>query len=327
MNKKETKNEMQLPKVTVDDIFFNNEEQRKEDNKEKVELLQVKDISNFKNHPFRINDKIENGVLVDEEMRGIVESIKTYGVIHPIIVREKQDGGYEVISGHRRKRGCELAGIKEIPAIVRELTDDEATILMVDSNKQREKILPSEKAFAYKMKLEAEKHQGKKLDSTYAQVGQKFESKTTRDKVSEEMGESREQLRRYIRLTELIPELLELVDKEKIGLTPAVELSYLKEDEQYCVLDSIDCTQATPSYAQAIVMRKMSREGTLTADKISEIMCQEKPNQKPKIKLDEDRFIKILPKRLKTAQEKEDYIYHCVEETTKRELQQKGHYR
>ena len=324
---KEKEKGMQLPKISVDDIFFSNKEQREDEDKEKVEILKIKDISNFPNHPFKIYDKIENGIIVDKEMRNMVESVKKNGVIMPIIVRPKEDGGYEVISGHRRKRASELAGLKEIKAIIRNMTDDEATISMVDSNNQREKVLPSEKAFAYKMKLDALKHQGKREDLTSDPMGPK--SERSNKLLADEVDESITQIKRYIRLTELIPELLELVDKEKngIALRPAVEISYLKEDEQYSLLDTIECLQVTPSHAQAIVMRKRSTEGTLTADKIEEIMEQEKANQIPKIKLNEDRFNKILPTNLKSAKEKEDYIYHCVEETRKRELRNKEYTR
>lgn len=309
------KNEEKMHLPSVDD-FFTTQEERDNKNSEVVKKISIKDISNFPNHPYQIRE--------DEEMEDMVNSIKEMGVLHPILVRPKQDGGYEMISGHRRKRACEKAGITEITAIVREMTDDEAVITMVDCNKQREKILPSEKAFAYKMKLEAMKRQGKRNDLTSVPSAQKLEGKTSREILGEEVGESQDQIRRYIRLTELIPELLELVDKEKdgIALRPAVEISYLKEDEQYALLDAIECLQVTPSHAQAIIMRKRSNEGTLTVDKIDEILEQEKANQIPKIKLNEDRFLKVLPPNLKNAKEREDYIFHCVEVVRSKELKQ-----
>ena len=264
-----------------------------------------------------------------------VESIKKHGVLVPAIIRPKENGRYEMVAGHRRKRACELAKISEIPCIIRNLTDDEATIIMVDSNLQRENILPSERAFAYKMKLEAMKRQGQRNDLTCDQVGYKLERKKSVEILADEVGDSKSQVQRYIRLTYLIPELLELVDnqylnlsdKNKMALLPAVEVSYLNEDEQYSLLDTIDCLQVTPSHAQARVMKKRSEEGSLTADKIDEILGQEKANQIPKIKLSEDRFLKILPPNLKTAQEREDYIFHCVEETRKRELKQREYAR
>lgn len=279
---------------------------------EKVIPISIKEITNFPNHPFK--------VIEDERMQDMVKSIKERGVMLPVIVRPKAIGGYEMISGHRRKRACELAGIEEIPCIIKNLTDEEATILMVDTNiQQREEILPSEKAFAYKMKLEALKNQGKRNDLTSAQVGPKLESKTAREKVSDETGESREQIRRYIRLTELIPEILNMVDEKKIAFSPAVEISYLTKDEQYVLLDCMECYAATPSQAQAIHLKKLSQEGNLTAEKIEDIMGEEKPNQKPKYKINYERFEKILPRNVVTEKEVEDFLYSCVEEHNKRQ--------
>ena len=252
MSEKESK--MQLPKL---DDLFTTQEQRDYDNTEKVVELNIKDIVDFPNHPFKVID--------DEKMNETVESVKKYGVIHAIIVRKNKEGKYEIISGHRRKRACEIARKEKIPCIVKDLSDEEATILMVDSNLQREEILPSEKAFAFKMKLEALKHQGKKLDInnniTSAPMEQKLkEEQTSRQILANESDESREQIRRYIRLTELIPEILEMVDEKRIAFRPAVELSYLSEENQYVLLDLMQFSEATPSLAQAIRMKKLEQE-------------------------------------------------------------------
>lgn len=273
-------------------------------------MIPLDRIANFPNHPFKVEK--------NAELQEMVESIANGGVRQPVIVRQKEDGNYEMISGHRRKLASQLAGLKEIPAIVRELTIDEATILMVDSNIQREKILPSEKAFAYKLKMEALKHQGKREDITSTQVVSKLRSN---EKVGQEMGESREQVRRYIRLTELKKELLDLVDIGKIAFSPAVEISYLKEDEQYVLLDCINQYDSTPSQAQAIHLKKLSQEGTLTADKISEIMEEEKANQKPKYQIHYDRFKEYIPHDIATPSEMEDFLFECVKEHHTRKLQ------
>ena len=273
-------------------------------------MIPLDRIANFPNHPFKVEK--------NAELQEMVESIASGGVRQPVIVRQKEDGNYEMISGHRRKLASQLAGLKEIPAIVRELTIDEATILMVDSNIQREKILPSEKAFAYKLKMEALKHQGKREDITSTQVVSKLRSN---EKVGQEMGESREQVRRYIRLTELKKELLDLVDIGKIAFSPAVEISYLKEDEQYVLLDCINQYDSTPSQAQAIHLKKLSQEGTLTADKISEIMEEEKANQKPKYQIHYDRFKEYIPHDIATPSEMEDFLFECVKEHHTRKLQ------
>lgn len=316
------KEEMHLPKVTPDE-FFTTQEERDSEKLEKIQNISRTRISPFPNHPFKVRD--------DEKMFEMVESIKEHGVLVPVLIRPKADGDYEMVAGHRRQRGCELAELDEMPCIIRDLTDEQATIIMVDSNLQREQILPSERAFAYKMKLEAMKKQGQRNDLTSSQVATKLDSAT---KVGGENGESRDTVYRYIRLTYLIPELLQLVDnhylnlsdKTKMAMLPAVEISYLTEDEQSVLLDTIDCFQVTPSHAQARLMKKRSEEGTLTADKIDEILSQEKANQIPKIKLNEDRFIKILPSHLKNAQEREDYIFHCVEIVRNKELRQQREY-
>lgn len=252
MSEKESK--MQLPKL---DSLFTTQEQRDYDNAEKVVDININDIVDFPNHPFKVID--------DDKMNETVKSVKKYGVIHAIIVRKNKEGKYEIISGHRRKRACEIARKEKIPCIVKELSDEEATILMVDSNLQREEILPSEKAFAFKMKLEALKHQGRKIDindnDTSVPMAQNFDNLTSREIVGKEAGESQDQVRRYIRLTELIPEILQLVDEKRIAFRPAVELSYLSEENQYVLLDIMQFSDATPSLAQAIRMKKLEQEG------------------------------------------------------------------
>ncbi len=282
--KKEEK--MHLPKVTIDDFFTTQEERDKKD-LEYVSMIPVKEITNFPNHPYQVRE--------DEEMLNMAESIKKFGIIHPVIVREKENGGYEMISGHRRKRACEIAGVKEIKAIVRKLTDDEATILMVDSNNQREKVLPSEKAFAYKMKLEAMKRQGQRNDLTSATELQKLAGKTSREIIADEIGESHEQVRRYIRLTYLVPELLKIVDEDKMGLRIAVELSYLTEDEQKIVADNMEYLDVVPSHAQARIMRDKSEKGELTTEEIEILLEEEKPNQKEQIKFKYDKVKDYFP--------------------------------
>lgn len=282
--KKEEK--MHLPKVTIDDFFTTQEERDKKD-LEYVSMIPVKEITNFPNHPYQVRE--------DEEMLNMAESIKKFGIIHPVIVRKKENGGYEMISGHRRKRACEIAGFKEIKAIVRELTDDEATILMVDSNNQREKVLPSEKAFAYKMKLEAMKRQGKRNDLTSVPLGQKLDNRTTREKIADEFGEGATNIQRYIRLTYLVPELLKIVDEDKMGLRIAVELSYLTEDEQKIVADNMEYLDVVPSHAQARIMRTKSEKGELTNEEIEILLEEEKPNQKEQIKFKYDKVKDYFP--------------------------------
>lgn len=282
--KKEEK--MHLPKVTIDDFFTTQEERDKKD-LEYVSMIPVKEITNFPNHPYQVRE--------DEEMLNMAESIKKFGIIHPVIVRKKGNGGYEMISGHRRKRACEIAGFKEIKAIVRELTDDEATILMVDSNNQREKVLPSEKAFAYKMKLEAMKRQGKRNDLTSVPLGQKLDNRTTREKIADEFGEGATNIQRYIRLTYLVPELRKIVDEDKMGLRIAVELSYLTEDEQKIVADNMEYLDVVPSHAQARIMRAKSEKGELTNEEIEILLEEEKPNQKEQIKFKYDKVKDYFP--------------------------------
>ena len=302
---KEQKQDMKLPKL---DDLFTTQEERDYNNAEKVQEIDISKISNFPDHPFKVND--------DEKMQDMVKSIKEYGVILPVIVRPKEDGTYEMISGHRRKRACELAGVKQIRCIVKNLSDDEAIILMVDSNIQREEILPSEKAFAYKMKLEAMKHQGKQLETTSDPMEQKL---TTREIIANENGESASNIQRYIRLTELIPELLEEVDNKRIAFRPAVELSYLSEENQYVVLNKLEYDEVSPSLSQAIVLKKMQQEGTITEEKIEELLDKEKPNQKEFIKIHNEKIDRYIPTKIKETGNVEDFIILCVQEHNKRE--------
>ena len=304
---------MELPKISLDDLFTT---QTERDAEEYVIPIPLSEIDDFPNHPYKVVD--------NEKMQELSESIKEYGVSQPVIVRKRENGRYEMISGHRRKRASELAGKEDILAIVKDLTDEEAIILMVDSNEnQREEVLPSEKAYAYKMKLEAIKRQGERKDLTSAPVVQKSDNMTSRERVAEESGESREQIRRYIRLTELIPEILDMVDEKKIAFRPAVEISYLSEDNQYVLLDVMQFSDITPSLAQAIHMKKLEQEGKLDADKIEELMSQEKPNQIEKLKFNADRFEAEFPRNVKTNQEKEDFIFMCVQEHNQRERAKK----
>lgn len=289
---------MPLPKL---DELFTTEEERNNAKLEKVIDIKISDIYDFPDHPFKV---IEN-----DEMYNMSESIKENGVLVPVLVRPKENGRYEMVSGHRRKFASELANKETIPCIVRELTDDEAVIIMVDSNLQREEILPSEKAFAYKMKLEALNHQGKRNDLTSCQVGTKLRSD---EMLAEGVEDSARQVQRFIRLTELVPELLELVDDKQIALSPAVELSFLKDEEQYAVLDCIECNVATPSHAQAIRLKKLSQEGTLTTDEIEDIFSEEKPNQIPKMKFNADRIRNVLPKNIE-EKKIEDYVVNALE--------------
>ena len=275
--------------------------------------LDPAEISDFPNHPFHVR--------MDEEMERLVESIRERGVLSPVLVRPMPDGGYQMVSGHRRKMAAELAELPTVSCIVRELTDDEAVIIMVDSNLQREQVLPSEKAFAYKMKLDAMKRQqGTRTDLTSATVLQKFEGKTSRELLAEQSGESHEQIRKYIRLTNLIPELLDMVDnsvlKEKdklqMALRPAVELSYLTEDEQKALLETMTIDDCTPSHAQAIKMRDFSEKGKLNADVILSIMQEEKPNQVEQFKMPKDRISKFFSPGT-PAQKIEDTIVKALE--------------
>lgn len=294
------KQEMKMQKITLDDLF-STQEQRDNNNLEKIVDIDINLIDDFPNHPFKVID--------NEEMQQMKESIEENGVLVPVIVRQKENGRYEMISGHRRKFASELAFKDTIPCIVRDLSDDEATIIMVDSNMQREEILPSEKAFAYKMKLLALTHQGKKIVSTSRQLVGKLERA---DIVGQDNNESGRQVQRYIRLTKLIPELLEKVDEKVIAFNPAVEISYLKEDEQYTLLDSMEYNDATPSHAQAIRLKKLSLSGELNEDKIDEILSEEKPNQIQTIKFNENRIRSVLPKNIE-RDKIEDFVIKSIE--------------
>ena len=303
-----TERKMPLSTSALDDLF-STQEQRDSADLEKVVDISLKDITDFPNHPFKVVD--------DDEMDKMRQSVEENGIVHPILVRPTSDGKYELISGHRRKRASELANKDTIPCIVRELSDDEATIIMVDSNMQREEILPSEKAFAYKMKFEALSHQGKRTDledyTTSDQLGRKLEVTGI---IGKENGDSQTQVKRYIRLTELIPELLEKVDKKEIAFSPAVELSYLTEEQQLFLLDCMEYNDATPSHAQAIKLKKMSQAGTLTEDDIDDILSQEKPNQIPKMKFDEGRIRSVLPKNIEEPKI-EDFVVKAIEHYSK----------
>lgn len=299
MEKKEK--EVYIPNVGS---LFSSQRTRDEERSELVKKISINNIDNFPNHPFKVK--------VSEEDE-IVQSIKDVGVTTPILVRPKENGRYELISGHRRKMASELLGIDTVPCIIRDLTDDEAIIMMVDSNYQREKILPSEKAFAYKMKYDAIKHQGKRNDLTSCQVGTKLRAD---EKMAEDSMDSARQIQRYIRLTELIPEFLTMVDNDALKLSPsmaispAVELSYLTKDEQKTLLDFMQCYDCTPSHAQAIDLKNHSLNGTLTTDYMEEVMSEEKPNQIPRIGISVARL--VLPSNLKNDQEREDYIVEAV---------------
>ena len=306
---------------SVDDLF-STEEERAEARLEKVVNLSPSEISDFPNHPFKVR--------MDAAMQEMTESVKQYGVLVPALVRPKPEGGYEMVAGHRRKKAADLAGLAEIPCIVRQLTDDEATIIMVDSNLQREQILPSEKAFAYKMKLDAMKRQGQRTDLTCEPVAHKLKGMKSRDVLAEQVGESKDQIRRYIRLTHLIPKILELVDNSvlkdpdmlQIALRPAVELSYLRKEEQadlFAIMDEMDCT---PSHAQAIKMRRMSEAKTgderLSKDAMAVIMEEEKGNQKEQFKIPKEKISRFFAPGTPT-QKIEDTIVKALELYRKRQ--------
>ena len=291
--------DFELPKL---DDLFTTQQERDEAKLKKIHDIPLDQIDDFPSHPFKVMD--------DEEMLKLVESIREYGVITPAIVRKKEEGKYEMISGHRRKRACALAGIETLRAEVVEMSRDEAIIFMVDSNLQRTKILPSEKAFSYKMRLEAMKRQGKRTDLTSAPLERKFAE--ARDRIGYEVGESREQVRRYIRLTELIPEILEMVDQEQVALRPAVEISYLPKKMQKTLCEIMDMEQCTPSHAQTIRMRRMLESGKLTEESLLAIMQEEKPNQKERLVLRDSRVQKLFPRNL-PAEKREEYIIKAME--------------
>ncbi len=301
--KRDTK--MPLPKILLDDDLFSTQEQRDDKNKEKVVNISLSDIDDFPKHPFK--------VINNEEMKQMAESITENGVLVPTLVRPKKNGKYEMISGHRRKFASQLAGLETIPCIVRDLTDDEATIIMVDSNLQREKILPSEKAFAYKLKMEALSHQGKNITS--CPMGDKLK---TVDIIGMENNESARQVHRYIRLTELIPQILQMVDNDVLKLSPsmafrpAVEISYLKEEEQKELLDIMECFVCTPSLSQAQDFKRLSKDNRLTREYMETILEQEKPNQVQTLKVNMEKLNNVLPTNLTTNEEKEDYVVKAV---------------
>ncbi len=300
--------EIKMPLPSAADLFSTQEE-RDNESRESVREIPLEEISDFPNHPFKVK--------MDESMADMAESVKQYGVLVPALVREKPEGGYEMIAGHRRKMASELAEKKEIPCIVRNLTDDEAIIIMVDSNLQREQILPSEKAFAYKMKLAAMNRQGQRTDLTSVPLGQKL-GKTSRELLAEKSPDSNTQIQRYIRLTELITPILDMVDSGKIAIRPAVELSYLPKEQQTILLDTMQLEDCTPSHAQAIKMRKFADEGRLNEDVILSILSEEKGNQKEQFRMPKERISKYFSPGT-PAKQMEDTIVKALELYRKRE--------
>lgn len=303
MDERESKIKMPFK---IDD-FFTTQEERDDMKKEKVEEIDISLLDQFPNHPFK--------VLENEDLKKLTESVKDNGILEPIIVRKKDNDRYEIISGHRRKKACELNGFTKIPCLIRDMSDDEAIIYMVDSNMHREQILPSEKAYAYKLKLDAMKHQGKRNDLTSNPVGGKLGE--TAGIIGNDNGDGQTQVRRYVRLTELIPILLQYVDnaflgeKPEMALRPAVEISYLTKDEQQMLAGSIEFYSCTPSHAQSIRLRKLSEEGKLDSDSIDEIMEEEKPNQIPKLKLNESKLREVLPSSI-TNDRIEEFILKAI---------------
>ena len=301
--------------LTAYDDLFQTDESREEARLSKIRDIPISEIDEFPDHPFK--------VLLDGDMEQLVESIKRNGVMTPATVRLKEDGRYELISGHRRKKACELAEIETLKCEVKDLTRDEAIIVMVESNLQRSVILPSEKAFAYKMRLEAMKRQGERTDLTSAPMVQKL---TSREKIAEKSGDSHEQVRRFIRLTELVPEILQMVDERQIAFRPAVEISYLAEEQQYTLLEAMGYNDATPSLAQAIKMKKFSQDGKLTDEVIQSIMEEEKPNQKEKPAFRDERITKLIPKSVPRGQET-DFVVKALEFYNRHLQRNKAHER
>lgn len=298
--------------ASYDDLFKNDEE-RLADTQERIQMLSPEKMQPFPNHPFKVVD--------DEKMMDMVESIKEYGVLVPIIVRPVENGNYEIVSGHRRHHAAVLAGQEEIPAIVREMDEDAAVLVMVDSNLQRESILPSEKAFAYRMKLEAMKRQGERTDLTCAQIGHKLNGQKSRDILAEQTGESRNQIQRYIRLTHLIPDILEMVDDKNIAFNAAVEISYLSEREQELLHDNMDVNECSPSLSQAKRLKKYSQEGNLTEDVIDAIMTEEKETD-AKLVLKGDTIKKYFPKEY-TPMQMQQVITKLLESWYRKRMQEK----
>lgn len=294
--------------TSVDDLF-STEASREEAQREKVQEIPLEELHPFPNHPFKVLD--------DDRMLDTAESIREHGVLVPAIARPRTAGGYELIAGHRRKRGCELAGLATMPVIVRDLDDDAATIIMVDSNIQRESLLPSERAFAYKMKLEALRHQGERRDLTSSQVGMKLQ---TLEIIGQQAGDSRNQVHRFIRLTELIPPLLNLVDERKIAFNPAVELSYLKPEEQTILLDAMDSEQATPSLSQAQRLKQFSQQGRLSEDVMRAILSEEKKTEVDRITLSNETLRRYFP-RSYTPKQMEETILKLLESWHRRRQQ------
>lgn len=301
MAARKRENAFDLPKL---DEYFTTQEQRDDAKLKKINEIPLEEIDEFPDHPFKVLD--------DEDMMNLAESVREQGIITPATLRKKEDGRYEILSGHRRKRACELAGLETLRSEVVEMDRDAAVIFMVDSNLQRTTILPSEKAFSYKMRLEAMKRQGKRRDLTSVPLAQKLKGTVSRAILGQEVGESQDNVRRYIRLTELIPELLEKVDRGEIALRPAVDISYLPEDIQRSLLDTIEMEQCTPSYAQTRRMRTLLAEGKLTDEAIYAIMQEEKPNQKEKFTISASKIEKVLPQSVKASQ-REDFILKAID--------------
>ena len=305
--------------LTAYDDLFQTDESRAEAALSKIRDIPISDIDEFPDHPFK--------VLMDEDMEQLVESIKRNGVMTPATVRLKEDGRYELISGHRRKKACELAGLETLKCEVKDLTRDEAIIIMVESNLQRSVILPSEKAFAYKMRLEAMNRQaGRPSKENLTPMVSDFEKVRTNEKLGNEVGESREQIRRFIRLTELVPEILQMVDEKQIAFRPAVEISYLAEEQQYTLLEAMSYNDATPSLAQAIKMKKFNQDGKLTDEVIQSIMEEEKPNQKEKPAFRDERITKLIPKTVPKGQET-DFVVKALEFYNRHLQRNKAHER
>lgn len=305
--------------LTAYDDLFQTDESREEEKLSKIRDIPISEIDEFSDHPFK--------VLMDEDMEQLVESIKRNGVMTPATVRLKEDGRYELISGHRRKKACELAGLETLKCEVKELTRDEAIIVMVESNLQRSVILPSEKAFAYKMRLEAMNRQaGRPSKDNLTPMVSDLDTTRTNEKLGKEVGESREQIRRYIRLTELVPEILQMVDERQIAFRPAVEISYLTEEQQYTLLEAMEYNDATPSLAQAIKMKKYNQDGKLTSEVIQSIMEEEKPNQKEKPAFRDERITKLIPKTVPKGQET-DFVVKALEFYNRHLQRNKAHER
>lgn len=305
--------------LTAYDDLFQTDESREEEKLSKIRDIPISEIDEFPDHPFK--------VLMDEDMEQLVESIKRNGVMTPATVRIKEDGRYELISGHRRKKACELAGLETLKCEVKELTRDEAIIVMVESNLQRSVILPSEKAFAYKMRLEAMNRQaGRPSKDNLTPMVSDLDTTRTNEKLGKEVGESREQIRRYIRLTELVPEILQMVDERQIAFRPAVEVSYLTEEQQYTLLEAMEYNDATPSLAQAIKMKKYNQDGKLTSEVIQSIMEEEKPNQKEKPAFRDERITKLIPKTVPRGQET-DFVVKALEFYNRHLQRNKAHER